>query len=102
MTEPITTLDLIEIELSDFYLPHLIDLNALFGAWDLDYEVEVERAGVVAVDSITSDGMLFLIADTNASSGTRTRIAVRAVDIAGVAMATSFDVLVVDLSTLAA
>ncbi|MEN8661107.1 MAG: hypothetical protein ABF322_11590 [Lentimonas sp.] len=64
--------------------------------------VEMEGVGEVEVDLVRPDGILFLTAAMNARSGERTKITVRAVDSDGRSIVTRFDVVVVDLSVLAA
>ena len=88
----------IEVEQTEHYAQILIDLNHLLQASGLRYRAAVESHGVVAIDSISKDGMMFLVADPEACSGDRTRVAVRAVDAQGAVRVLVFEVVVVAIA----
>ncbi len=88
----------IEVEQTELYAPILIDLNHLLQASGLRYRAAVESHGVVEIDSISKDGMMFLVADPEACSGDRTRVAVRAVNAQGAVQVMVFEVVVVSIA----
>ena len=88
----------IEVEQTELYAPILIDLNHLFQDSGLICRGAVESHGVENIDSISKDGMMFLVADPEACPGDRTRVAVRAVDTKGFIKVMVFDVVVVAIA----
>ena len=70
----------IEINKVDNYSHAVVDLKKLFGAVGIDYSVETEGYGIVKIDTITDNGMLYMSAGEEAKHGDQTSIAIRASD----------------------
>ena len=80
IANPIT--DPIQVEIADSYAPILIDLHHLFGG-EYRFQAAVECYGVVDIDLIDKNGLLYLSANPEALDGSSTRVAVSAFDEAG-------------------
>lgn len=89
--------DCIEVEISDFYAPMLVDLHQFFGNTSRCLDADLDTPGVAKVDSISRDGILFLTADASADSGARALARVRAEDSLGNVTVAYFTVVAVDL-----
>lgn len=86
----------IELDLSEMYEPTTIDLNQVFGAVGLCYNVALESYGLVQVHQSENTAEIALSLGAYAEAGARTRLVVRADDGTGCTAAVIFKLSIID------